>query len=244
MANAMRHHARRVNEDAPCTLTFARAPRERRVLVRKARVDAERIFDLRMNQLATLVEPSEFFAQPVHALFAAQCERGGPQAALTDAAERWQARKTAKMLVRDRAEYRAVFPEQLKPQRRSFDLQDCVACDEPPRPRRSRRCFAGCCPSPHNAVVGQCARSHPQSEHAFAEARHFEDIAGRRCERRAECRRVDALMRLDAKKRGRVEVHRLRRTAPLLNRAGGFGHSWYIDAHDEHAARLWQSPEL
>src|SRR5438094_2998325 len=137
MADAVRHHARRVNEDAPCTMTFARAPCERRVLVGEARVDTERILDLRMNQLSTLVERSELFAQPVHVLVAAQRERRRPQAALADAAERWQTRKTAKMLVRGRTEYRAVFPEQLKPQRRTFDFQDRVARDEPPRPRRS-----------------------------------------------------------------------------------------------------------
>src|SRR5438046_1517387 len=108
MANAVCHHAGRVNEDTPCTVSFAGAPCEWRVLVREARVHAERIFDLRMNQLSALVERAEFFAQSVHVFVASQFKRGRPQTSLANAPENGQARKAAKMLVGDRTEYRAL----------------------------------------------------------------------------------------------------------------------------------------
>src|SRR5438067_2882284 len=145
MADAVRDHPGRMHERAPRAFTFAGTPRERRVLVRKPRVDAERVLDLRMDQLSPLVERSEFFAEPVHALAASQRERGCPQSALSQTAEIRQTRKAAKVLVGDRAEYRTRFPEQSKSQRRAADFEHRVAGGESPRPFRARRDAAMLC---------------------------------------------------------------------------------------------------
>src|SRR5947207_9299333 len=147
-----------------------------------------------MDQLPALVERAEFFTQPIDVLSALQCECGSPQPPLPDAAENRQAGKTAKMLVRNRTEYRAAFPEQLKPQWRTLDFQCRVACGESPWPRCRGSYVAGCGASQHDAVIGPRTGSNAQAKHAFANALHFEDIADRTADRRSEVRRVDALL--------------------------------------------------
>src|SRR5512141_2924405 len=98
-SHAVGHASRRIDEDAP-TLG---APAERRVLVRQTRVDAECVFDLRVQQLAAAVERRELLAQAVDGL--AGRKRSGRKPPLAVAPERGQPRPAAKMLVGDRAEY-------------------------------------------------------------------------------------------------------------------------------------------
>src|SRR5438128_994602 len=97
MSDRVRHHAGRVHERAPGAAPVAGTPCERRVLVGKPRVHAQRVLDLRMNQLSPLVERPELFAKAVNGIAGRKRERGAPQAALTQPAERWQPSEAAKV---------------------------------------------------------------------------------------------------------------------------------------------------
>src|SRR4030095_15956484 len=87
MADAVRHHPRRMDENAPRAVAAPGAPCERDVLVRRAGVDAERIDDVRVDELPALVERTEFLAETVHRLTRRERERRDPLSALALAAE-------------------------------------------------------------------------------------------------------------------------------------------------------------
>ena len=119
MADAVRHHAGRVHEHAPRAAAGAGAPRERRVLVREAGVDAERILDLRMDELAALVERAEFLAEAVDRLarLRARTPRSTVRRARTrpNAGSRVQPRKCSSVID---VQHRRALPQQAEAQRR------------------------------------------------------------------------------------------------------------------------------
>ena len=127
IADAVRDRRRRVHEHAPGARAGAGTPRERRVLVREPGVDAERVDDVRIDELSALVERAELLAEAVHRLARAKRERGKPPTALPHAAEGRQPRGTAEMLVGDRARDRRAAMEQSKTQRRRGDLERRLA---------------------------------------------------------------------------------------------------------------------
>ena len=104
MADTVRHPARRVDEYSPRGLSRTEAPAERHVLVRQTGVDAERVFHLRFDQLAALVERAEFLAQPVHGLARSERKGGDPLLPRARPADDGQARETAEVLVGNRSE--------------------------------------------------------------------------------------------------------------------------------------------
>ena len=69
-------------------------PRERRVLVRAAGVDAQAVLDLRVHELPALVERAELLAQPVDGLARGERELAGQRMAAMDRALRNSPRKT------------------------------------------------------------------------------------------------------------------------------------------------------
>src|SRR4029453_11343838 len=83
-----------------------------------------------MNQLAALVERSEFLAQPVHRLPGRERERRRPLSALPPPAERRKPRKATKMFVGRRAKYQCVAMQKTKAQRRGEDFEGRVARSE------------------------------------------------------------------------------------------------------------------
>src|SRR6266508_4612802 len=83
-----------------------------------------------MDQLATLVERSKFFAEPVDRLAGCERERRRPLSALPHPAERRKPRKTAKMLVGRRAKHRCIAMQKTKAQRRGGNLEGRVARSE------------------------------------------------------------------------------------------------------------------
>ena len=207
MSDAVRHRRRRVHEEPPRALAGARAPRERRVLVGKAGVDAERVGDARVNELAALVERTEFLAEAVHGLARRERQRGGPMSALAHAAERRQPGEAAEVLVGDGAGDRRAAMKEAKAQRRGGDLERALARRERPGAAFPGRHRARLGPAEDEAIVGPGARSHAQPEHARAVAGDFEDVAGRRRERRARRRRAETLQRVEPDEGGGVESH-------------------------------------
>ncbi len=207
----MRDPTRRMHEHAPCTASGAGAPRERRVLVREAGVDAERVLDLRMDELTALVERTELLAETVHRLAGSERERSRPFAALTDAAERRQAREAAKMLVGDRARDRRASPQQAEPQRTARHFERCLAGGKAGDAGFRLRYRARLRAADEDAVVGPRVRADPHAEHAGTEAGHLENVARGRRERSAGRRRVDRARVLEAQIVGRIEVQEHRR---------------------------------
>ncbi len=100
--DAMRDERRSIDADAPRALAGAGAPGERRVLVRGSGVDAERVDDLRVDELSALVERAELLAEAVHRLAGCKRNRSDPLAALAQPAECRKPRCAADVLVGDR----------------------------------------------------------------------------------------------------------------------------------------------
>ena len=76
--DAMRDPSGRVHENSPRVLAGARTPAERSILVRQPGVDAQGVGDLRMDDLAALVQRTELFSEAVHRFTGCKCERAHP----------------------------------------------------------------------------------------------------------------------------------------------------------------------
>src|SRR5215470_5213536 len=102
----MRHAAWRIDEYAPCAalgrVTAAWAPAERCALVREARIDAERVLDLRLDKLAAPIERAEFLPESINRFAGSEREAANPLLAVARASDHRQAWEPAEVLVADR----------------------------------------------------------------------------------------------------------------------------------------------
>ena len=158
-----------------------------------AGVDAERVGDLRVDELPALVERAELLAEAVDGLAGrereaprVQCPPWRTPAERTAAAV--QPRKCSSVI--DAGDGRAAMQE-AKAQRRGGDLERRLARRERPGAAGPRATVHALVAADDEAVVGPGARSRAQPEHARTVARDFEDVAGRRRERRARRRRAE-----------------------------------------------------
>ena len=236
-------HAGRVHEHAPCAPAVAGAPGERNVLVRMPGVDAERVDDLRMDDLAALVERTEFLAETVHGSARGQRHRDGPLVALAHAAEGRQPGEAAKMLVGGRAQHLRAAMRQPEFQRRARDLEHGIPRRECDRAVFGLRDVAGLRLTDDEPVVGPRVGAHAQPEHAGTEAGDLQHVARRRRERGTGSRRADALGCVETEERGRFELHGdwSSRSQPANFGSGKPGH---VDTHGKDSAGLRQSREL
>ncbi len=207
IADTVGDHAGRVHEHAPCAVAVAGTPGERNVLVRMPCVDAERVDDLRMDDLAALVERAEFLAEPVHRRARGQRHRDGPLVALAHAPERRQPGEAAKVLVGRRAQHLRTAMLQPESQRRTGDLEHGIARRERDRAVVGLRDVAALRLAEDEPVIGSGIGTHAQPEHAGTEAGDLQHVARRRRERGARSGRADALGRVESEESGRFELH-------------------------------------
>src|SRR6185437_4071394 len=98
ITHAVTDATHRIDEYAPSFGT----PAERRILVRQLGVDAQRVHDVRVQELAATIQRGKLLAQSVDRL--SRCERERCNPALFVSAEAWQARPAAEVLISDRNE--------------------------------------------------------------------------------------------------------------------------------------------
>ncbi len=208
VSHAVRHHARRMHPGPPRAAAGTGPPCERRVLVRKARIHAQRILHLRMDELAALVQRAEFFAESIDGFARGKRHRRGPESAALHAPERRQARPAAKVLVGDRREQRRALPQQPESQRRAGDLEHRVVGRDRPPARRRFRDGARLGAADDQSIVRTRVGAEAQPERAVAVGRDFEEVAGGCREGNAGRRRAQALQCFQAQVGSRVEKHR------------------------------------
>src|SRR6266480_2568614 len=117
MPDAMRDPSGRVHENSPRVPTGARTPAERSILVRQPGVDAQGVGDLRMDDLAALVQRTELFSEAVYRLTGCKCERAHPLRRPPRAADDGKPGEAAKMFVGGRNQHRLVLIQEAESQR-------------------------------------------------------------------------------------------------------------------------------
>jgi hypothetical protein len=136
IADAVQHARGRVHIDAPGAAAGAGAPAERRTVARCSRRGAGRL-DLRMHQLAALVQRRSLRPEAVHRFTRRERVRRQPRLSVSRTADRRQSRLAVARAVGDRSEHRLAGVQQAQGQRRSRELERSIACGE--RPQAARR---------------------------------------------------------------------------------------------------------